>query len=359
MIIFSLLKRNKTGFDVRHGLYVGLSLYCLVMYSACARYQKIPEYSETSVPAPPDYSQLEYWAAHPEKIDSSDRFPGKPLQSTDQNASVDVFFIHPTTFTKQKNIKYCNADLKDQQLNAKTDRTAILFQASAFHNGTRVFAPRYRQAHFNNYFTDEKEIASKAFDLAYQDVKTAFEYYLDHYNEGRPFIIAAHSQGTTHGIPLIKNLIDGRALQEKLIAAYLIGMRVDRDTFKFIKPCTSPEQTGCFTSWRTFKKGTDLSYEHGMSVCVTNPISWSLSPDYCPANANQPSLLRDFDTIYPNLVDAQVNSTVLWVTKPKFKGSIFLRTKNYHPADINFFYFSIYENVGKRIHQYFEERQNR
>lgn len=308
---------------------------------------------------PPDYSQLDNWAAHPEKIDSSDRFPGKPPKSSDQNALVDVFFIHPTTFTQQKKINRCNADITDNKLNEKTDRTTILFQASAFHNGTRVFAPRYRQAHFNCYFTDDKETARKAFALAYEDVKEAFEYYLNHYNDGRPFIIAAHSQGTTHGIPLIQNLIDGRALQEKLVAAYLVGMRVDRDTFKFIQPCTSPEQTGCFTSWRTFKKGTDLSDEEGMPVCVTNPISWSLSPDYCPPTANKPSLLRDFDTAYPNLVDAQVNSTILWVTKPKFKGSIFLRTHNYHPADINFFYFSIYENVGKRIHQYFAERKSR
>ncbi|MBK8080830.1 MAG: hypothetical protein IPK25_11405 [Saprospiraceae bacterium] len=87
---------------------------------------------------------------------------------------------------------------------------------------------------------------------------------------------------------------------------------------------------------------------------VTNPISWTTTQQYVSKEENKSSLLRDFNVIYPNLVDAQVNSTVLWVNKPKFKGSILLRTRNYHPADINFFYFSIRENVATRIQHYFQ-----
>jgi hypothetical protein len=334
-------------------------LLCIGITSiSCARYQKIPVFNEAQIPPAPDYTRMENWAAHPEKPDSSDRKPGQPLRTGDPNAMVDVFFIHPTTFTKQKKIGNCNADVSDAALNLKTDRTAILFQASAFQNGTRVFAPRYRQAHFNNYFTKDKKTAKKAFEVAYADVLNAFEYYLREYNEGRPFIIASHSQGTTHAIPLIKNLIDGRALQEKLVAAYLVGMDVRKDTFRFIKPCESPEETGCIISWRTFKKGTHLEKEDSLPILVTNPITWTTNQQYAPKESNRPSLLRHFDNVYLHLTDAQVYSTVLWVTKPKFKGSFLLRTNNYHSADINFFYFSIEENVGTRINQYFSERKN-
>jgi len=328
-------------------------MFFIFILASCNRYQKLPLYQESAIPQPPDYSQLEYWAAHPEKLDSSDRYPGKKPLANDMEAPVDVFFIHPTTFTKQKKIRFPNADLKDSGLNLKTDKTTILFQASAFHNGTRVFAPRYRQAHFNNYFTKDTTSAKKAFELAYEDVVKAFEYYLSEYNEGRPFIIAAHSQGTTHGVPLIKNLIDGRALQNKLVAAYLIGMKVNRNAFRFIKPCLQPEETGCFTSWRTYRKGSEPDENSAEEICVTNPVSWTMSADYCSQDKNLPSLLRNFDEIHPGLIDAQISPSVLWVTKPKFKGSFFLRTDNYHPADINFFYFSIYKNVGDRIDAYF------
>jgi hypothetical protein len=50
---------------------------------------------------------------------------------------------------------------------------------------------RYRQAHLHNFFTKDKEKADKAFDLAYKDLKTAFEFYLQHWNNGRPIIIAS------------------------------------------------------------------------------------------------------------------------------------------------------------------------
>jgi hypothetical protein len=121
---------------------------------------------------------MECWAAHPLKNDPSDKYPGKKDTILPNNANVDVFFLHPTTFTKQKNLYSCNGDVFDTKLNQKTDNSAILFQASAFNNHTRVFAPRYRQAHFNAYFTKDKETAQKAFDLAYQDVLLAFETYL-------------------------------------------------------------------------------------------------------------------------------------------------------------------------------------
>lgn len=332
------------------------AVWTIGMLTSCARYQKIPAFKESAVPPAPDYSSLDFWAAHPSKLDSSDRDPGKAPVSQDMQAGVDVFFIHPTTFTRQKRIKNCNGDIRDAKLNEKTDRSTILFQASAFRNGTRVFAPRYRQAHFNSYFTKDKKTAQQAFDIAYQDVANAFEYYLKEYNQGRPFIIAAHSQGSTHGIPLIQKMIDGKGLQEKLVAAYLVGLPVNKDTFRFIKPCETPEQTGCFVSWRTFKEGFIPEAEDNKPIVVTNPISWNLESGLVPKEKNQPSLLRDFDQVYPALVGAQIHSTVLWVNKPKFKGSIFLRTKNYHPADINFFYFSIRENVGRRITSYFNHK---
>ena len=124
-----------------------------------------------------------------------------------QDQTVDVFFLHPTTLTDQEDDRW-NADFQDAKLNAKTDYSSILYQASTF-NEYRVFAPRYRQAHIRSYFTTDTTRARQAFDTAYEDIRQAFTYYLKNYNQGRPIVIASHSQGSTHAIRLLKEI--GRA----------------------------------------------------------------------------------------------------------------------------------------------------
>ena len=47
-----------------------------------------------------------------------------------------------------------------------------------------------------------------ALDIAYQDCRDAFVYYINHFNQGRPFIIASHSQGSLHATRLLLDLFD-------------------------------------------------------------------------------------------------------------------------------------------------------
>ncbi|MBK8112468.1 MAG: DUF3089 domain-containing protein [Saprospiraceae bacterium] len=150
---------------------------------------------------------------------------------------------------------------------------------------------------------------------------------------------------------MIKELIDGKELQKQLIAAYLLGMPVHKDDFLFIPPCDEADQTNCFTGWRTFKKGYEPTWKE-REVVVTNPLSWTRNAEYMSATSNPGTILRDFNDIYVNLVDAQISGNILWATKPKFPGSIFLTTKNYHVADVNFYCFSIRANALKRVDQY-------
>lgn len=79
----------------------------------------------------------------------------------------------------------------------------------------------------------------------------AFEYYINHYNKGRPFIIASHSQGSTHSMRLIKEYIENTKLAKQLVVAYVVGMPVPA-SYLNTPPCLSPGQTGCICSWRTY-----------------------------------------------------------------------------------------------------------
>ena len=303
-----------------------------------------------------DYSNLQHWAAHPDKRDNADKIPDSD-RTASPSLKADVFFIHPTIYTqKGKNLPW-NPSINDTELNEQVDNSTIKFQASAFNGAGRVFAPRYRQAHLRSYTTDDKESAKKAFKLAYNDVKKAFEHYLQYYNNGRPVIIAGHSQGTTHAGPLIKEFFDNTPLQQQLVAAYLIGIPVPKDYFKSIFPCESATELGCFVSWRTYKRDyIPKDAPLGDSIAVTNPLTWTTDTTYVSKNKNLGAVLRDFGRILPRRVDAQIHNGILWATKPRFAWNFLYHSKNYHIADINFYYVNIKENAKERVAKWIEAR---
>jgi Protein of unknown function (DUF3089) len=327
------------------------------LFSCSDKYQSFKSrYQFKSPDGKPDYSNLNYWAAHPWKQDPSDSVPA-PLKNEIRDSLADVFFLHPTTYTIKKKIRKQNADIDDDYINAKTDYSTILFQASVFNQQCRVFAPRYRQAHIINFFSKDKEKAAAAFDLAYQDLKTAFEYYLKNWNKGRPIIIASHSQGSLLAERLLKEFFEDKPLQNKLVVAYVIGWPVPKEYFSSLKMCTDSLQTGCLCSWRTFRNGFVPYYlinENGNSY-VTNPLNWTTGNDYASKKLNKGSVLTRFNKIYKQTTDAQISNGLLYVKKPKFPWSFLYFTRNYHIADINLFYLNIRENAGQRIAEFLKK----
>ena len=302
----------------------------------------------------PDYSDLHYWAAHPWKWDPSDSIPS-PLRNEKRDSLVDVFFIHPTMYTMKLSAKKMNAGIDDDYINAKTDYSTILYQASVFNQHARVFAPRYREAHISAYLYKDSVVSFNAFNLAYEDVKSAFEFYLAHYNNGRPIIIASHSQGTTHALRLLKEFFENKPLQNQLVVAYVAGMTIPKEFFSFLKMCTDSLQTGCLCGWRTLRKGFLPSYikKAKENSLVTNPLTWKITDEYAVRKMNTGSVLFKFNKIYKNTTDAKIDNNVLWVKKPKFPWGFLYFSKNYHAGDINLFYMNIRKNIGQRINSFY------
>jgi len=336
-----------------------LLLLCIVIFLAsCNAANKISytNYNFSSPDGTPDYSNLNYWAAHPWKKDPSDSLP-KALQKNYQpDSTVDVFFLHPTTYTNKTMSLGWNAPIDDSSINHKTDYGSILYQASIFNEAGRVFAPRYRQANYFCYFPTDTAKAAAAFNRAYEDVKAAFEYYIAHYNNGRPFIIAAHSQGTTHAKRLIKECIEGKPLQNRMIVAYLAGMPIEPNYFNNIPACTNPNQTGCICSWRTFREGHTDSFidNEKFTAVVTNPLTWDSAKISADRFQNKGAVLQNFSKLKINVAGATVHNGVLWTRRPHFFGSIFLKNPNYHIADLNFYYLSIRANAQQRVNAFWK-----
>lgn len=310
-------------------------------------------------PPVPDYSLESSWSALPTIKDSADRVPASSGQIDLQNdALVDVFFIHPTSYLKTTSISTgWNANISDSAINLETDKGAVLNQASIFNGAGKIYAPRYLQAFIYSYYTPEKDKSEAAFELAYKDVRNAFIYYLEHYNQGRPFIIASHSQGTTHAIRILKEFIDGKELSQKMVAAYLVGMDVYDTLYTDLKQCENSDETGCYVTWRTYARGY---YPPGYvkpfreTVC-TNPLTWETNHNYASRELNKGGVLRHFDKVIYKLSDAQVEDGVLRINRPHFRGRIFFYFKNYHIVDYNLFYFNIRENAINRVQQYFKK----
>jgi hypothetical protein len=296
-----------------------------------------------------NYSDLNNWAAHPLKKDLSDSISEGIIDRRVNDSSVDVFFIHPTTYL-QKEFENWNADVNNVAINEKTDNSAILYQASAFNEQSRLFAPRYQQAHINSFYINPN-VAKDYFDIAYNDVKAAFEYYLKIFNKGRPIIIASHSQGTKHAGRLLKEFFDDKPLQKQLVCAYLIGMPIPDNYFPTLKPCLNENQTGCFVGWRTYKSGyvPELIQEEKFKCIVVNPLTWTTDEKLASAELNKGGILQNFKKIVPRVVNAQVHQNVLWSCKPNVFGKIFFTKKNFHIGDINLYYMNIRENVRTRI----------
>ncbi|MBL0145975.1 MAG: DUF3089 domain-containing protein [Chitinophagaceae bacterium] len=267
----------------------------------------------------PSYENLNNWAAHPYKKDPSDSVP-KDLRSLYmQDSTVDVFFIHPTTLTSLKDTRW-NADIDDEILNKKTDNSTILYQASVFNQSCRVFAPRYRQAHIKSFFIDSKQ-AEPYFNTAYADIEAAFKYYLENYNNGRPIIIASHSQGTLHAARLLKEFFENKPLQNKLVCAYLIGMPVSTTYFSVLQPCSNAWQTGCFVSWRTIKKnynGPSYIQKENYQSVVVNPLTWTIDSLYAPSKKNKGGVLKNFNKIIPGVVSTQIHKMFYGVVNQSF-----------------------------------------
>lgn len=299
-----------------------------------------------------EYHQLDRWAAHPDKKDFSDSIC-KSIKNEKIEIGADVFFIHPTTYTKKK-FENWNASLTDREINEKTDKSTILYQASVFNGSCRIFAPRYRQVNIKAFYI-ERNKTEQYFDTAYNDIKNAFIYYLENYNHGRPIIIASHSQGTIHAARLLKEFFENKELIKQLVCAYIIGMPIPENYFSTLPVCKDSTQTGCFVGWRTFKKNYEPTFvkKEKFKSIVVNPLSWEIDNKKISNEKNVGGILFNYDKIIPKVVNAEIHNNILWTSKPNIFGKIFIRKKNYHIGDINLFYLNIRENVKCRIKKFY------
>ncbi|WP_408045919.1 DUF3089 domain-containing protein [Tenacibaculum crassostreae] len=321
------------------------------MLTSCGTY-KTQTFSDKIIPIKPNYELESSWAVLPSKY--SDDFKKYASNNID-TLKADVFYIYPTLNTSKKDIRW-NVPITDKEQKSKIINKAVLFQASAFALSGKMYVPLYRQAHYRSFVKDYKSEGKNALDLAYEDVKEAFKVYLKNYNNNRPIIIAGHSQGARHGVQLLKDFFDNSPLQEKLIAAYLPGIKILPDEFRTVRPMSSPREVGGFVSWNTFKKGKYPKNKYWYKGAVTsNPITWDEKLN--TSIEQHKGFLYSDGKLYTKALKIDVtNNGLIWSTNPKFPLRFFMSfLKNYHSGDINLFWQDVRENSLLRTQEWFDK----
>lgn len=322
-----------------------------------------------------DYSSNENWAALPSIPSFAKAHPAGVMQPT-VIPEADVFFIHPTTYLERAT---WNAPLDHEDANNRLENRVLKMQASAFNWAGEVYAPRYRQATFGAFFDDGTD-GLQALVYAYNDVQAAFDNFIaERHDPERPFILAGHSQGALHMLPLMKARIAGTPLADKLITAYVIGWPVsieaDIDALDGIAVCTDATMTGCIVSHQTFGPDGDtdplkvyFKTTNGLggmprantTMLCTNPVTWEVDG----ASTKEAHL----GAVTPVDDEADIGEPI-----PAFTGAACgddgflyldrepgdawqaykLAGENYHVYDYHMFYLNIRQNAMARTQAWF------
>ena len=223
-----------------------------------------PKSAATPAPAKNDYSDGKSWLCRPGRQDACAVDLSTTLVSakgkltvekwtSNPNAPIDCFYVYPTV---------SNDPTPNSDMNAGAEETGVIrSQFARFGSECRVYAPLYRQITLTAL---RAGIAGRpmAIDrtLSYNDVVDAWKYYLEHDNKGRGVVLIGHSQGSGVLTQLIRNEIDGKPAQSRIVSALLLGTNLPvpkgKDiggAFQHMPLCHSAKQVGCVIAYASFR----------------------------------------------------------------------------------------------------------
>jgi len=245
-------------------------------------------------PPAPDYALAEAWAVR----------PSAPPEDPDTAA---VFFVHPTTY---EGGAHWNAPFDRPQEAEVIARSALPnFAAPFLVHDAALYAPHYRQAALYT-FLNNREDSVQARQLAFEDVRAAFDAFAREIGPDRPFIIAGAGQGASQALGvLIHQVAPNPELRARLAAAYLMETAVPLDLFAGpladVPPCHRPEDVRCVIAWaaarsnergrieaitqraRAWDASGDLVPVTGRALLCVNPVLWTTAEDYAPARLHR------------------------------------------------------------------------
>jgi Protein of unknown function (DUF3089) len=310
-----------------------------------------PAVSSDAGPAT-DYAQSNNWMVVP----------------TSDDKAVDVFWVYGTEYQKANSSAPNLSPIDDAGMRSGA-QSAFARTAAVFDGTANIYAPYYRQldaTYVLNLSSDQQSAAEGGTPTT--DVTAAFTYFLEHYNKGRPFIVAGHSQGSDVLLHLLSGyLASHRDVYARMIAAYVIGCSVTPDYLSantHLAFAERADDTGVLISYNTEAPtiaAPDPVVQPG--ALAINPITWTRSETVAPSSESLGAWLPDSSGTYgkvPAYADAQVDTSknaIVTTTPDESKWAPGgpnspLPAGVYHPFDYPFYFFDLQANAKVRVAAY-------
>jgi hypothetical protein len=316
-------------------------------------------------PPTPDYGARGAWAL----------LPATPGRWSSADPPADVFFVHPTSFDGGAD---WNGPINDSRSQRFLNRILLPNFAGPFVRVGRLFAPLYRQASVFAQLTLHED-ARDARAFAYGDVRRAFDFYLDHFNGGRPIVIAGVEQGGTLADRLVREEVAARpGLIDRIAAVYLIDTVALADDYSPSSPLPACQRRGearCVVAWtqawtwdrtdirNTFTRSLvwdpsgGLEVVNGRPILCVNPLLGAQTEAPAPERLNLGAAnASDVDwstrpAFLSRQVAARCQDGILRVSKPnspslKFTGGFIERFKE---PGYNLFYADTEADAKARV----------
>ncbi len=323
----------------------------------------------TSAPAAPvkatDYGKHAHWLY----------LPGKSVKPK----KVAVFYVYPTSYSRLPGGPIY-ATIDDPRM-VPGAQVAFQRQATAFRTVGNVYAPYYRQIDATYQLSlpfaqQKRNIAG----IPSTDVFAAFKYFLKHFDHGRPYILAGHSQGSAVLANLLARYMKAHpAVYARMIVAYVPGYPIQRSYLRqhrFLRYAQGASDTGVIASWNT--EAPTLAAPSPVvqpGAVAINPITWTRSQKEASAARNRGSIELDPATggtpflnadgtikRFMNVADARVDkakgvvicSTIDAADPPYFNVHGFPMGV-LHTFDYPLYFFSVRANAAERVAHFFAQ----
>lgn len=338
-------------------LIISLALFLSFVFSACSK-DRVGLNEPVTDPIATDYSKAEHWLSLPAAI-----------------KTVDVFYLYPTSWARVDSAEPYICAI-DNPLMLKYSKFSFGRQATAFETFANLYAPYYRQDDAVYILSLPPEEQAKIVGgIPKTDAIAAFDYYIKHFNNGRPFILAGHSQGSVVlGFILSEYMKANPDVYSRMIAAYVIGNSVTTGYLAqnpHLKFAQGPDDTGVIISYNTESPDV-VPGTNGMvlpGAISINPINWKRDETKAAAAENLGSIAINKDgsavldsegKIVPvmNFADARVDlakGVVVCSTVDVNKyapGNVLFVKGTFHSLDIPFYYFNLRQNAENRAKKF-------
>jgi hypothetical protein len=294
---------------------------------------------DKSLPKAPDYSDATQWYI------------------SDRQADADMFYIISTEIgdytLEDGTVRHLADTYLDQ---TRQPMYSEMLGVDTLTSGRlNYYSPYYRQCSLHSFASDS---VSYRFNIALDDARRAFAYYIDNQNNGRPFVLAGFSQGAMIARELLKEMDE--SVYQRMVATYLIGIKVSEEDLAanpHMHPAQGATDTGvtiCYNSMR----GEDANYptQNGSNVLAINPVNWRTDGSVATL-ITEPSPMKPVDEQAKDSMTVQLDTLSNLLLVSGYSATDYVlpligSQTSYHTREIWLYRDQLKENIQQRVDAY-------